>query len=85
MIPSSGRPEYSRIAFWRTRHCHFTNAIRIGDAESGWVDEFILYPWGDPRSTRGDGAEFVAVDAEGNIYGAEPMPRQLRKYVRVRK
>jgi len=58
--------------------------IRIGDALTGWVDEFILYPWGDPRETAGNGAEFVAVDRDGNLYGGEPSPRKLQKYVRVR-
>jgi sugar lactone lactonase YvrE len=58
--------------------------IRIGDAEIGWVTDFILYPWGDPRETAGNGAEFVAVDRQGNIYGGEPRPRKLQKYVRVR-
>lgn len=58
--------------------------IRIGDARTGWVDEFILYAWGDPRVTAGDGAEFVAVDRDGNVYGGEPRPRRLQKYVRVR-
>jgi DNA-binding beta-propeller fold protein YncE len=58
--------------------------IRIGDAETGWVSAFILYPWGDPRSTMGNGAEFVAVDRDGNLYAGEPRPRRLQKYVRVR-
>ena len=58
--------------------------IRIGDAQTGWVDEFILYGWGDPRVRTGNGAEFVAVDSAGNIFGAEPAPRKLQKYVRVR-
>lgn len=58
--------------------------IRIGDAATGWVEEFILYQWGDPRDTAGNGAEFVAVDAAGNVYGGEPRPRRLQKYVRVR-
>ena len=58
--------------------------IRIGEAKSGWVHEFIQFPWGDPRTTAGNGAEFVAVDAEGNIYGGEPAPKRLQKYVRVR-
>ena len=58
--------------------------IRIGDAATGWVDEFILYQWGDPRSTSGNGAEFVAVDRDGNLYGGEPRPRKLQKYVRVK-
>ena len=58
--------------------------IRIGDATTGWVEEFILYQWGDPRNTAGNGAEFVAVDSAGNLYGGEPRPRKLQKYVRVR-
>lgn len=58
--------------------------IRIGEVATGWVTEFILYPWGDPRETRGNGAEFVAVDSDGNIYGGEPRPRRIQKYVRVR-
>jgi DNA-binding beta-propeller fold protein YncE len=58
--------------------------IRIGDARLGSVSEFILYPWGDPRETQGNGAEFVAVDRDGNIYAGEPRPRNLQKYVRVR-
>jgi hypothetical protein len=58
--------------------------LRIGDAATGWVTEFILYPWGDPRETAGNGAEFAAVDRAGNIYAGEPRPRKLTKYVRVR-
>ena len=58
--------------------------IRIGDVASGLVTEFILYPWGDPRQGAGNGAEFVAVDRDGNIYGGEPRPRRVQKYVRVR-
>ena len=58
--------------------------IRIGDARTGWVHTFIQFPWGDPRDTAGNGAEFVAVDRDGNIYGGEPRHKQLRKYVRVR-
>lgn len=58
--------------------------IRIGDAHLGWVKNFIKLPTGDPRVTKGDGAEFIAVDSKGNIYGGEPSPRKLTKYVRVR-
>jgi len=58
--------------------------IRIGDAKTGWVHWFIQFPWGDPRTTAGNGAEFVAVDRDGNIYGGEPAPKRLQKYVRVR-
>jgi sugar lactone lactonase YvrE len=59
-------------------------AVRIDDAKSGWINAFILFPWGDPRTTAGNGAEFVAVDRDGNIYGGEPAPKRLQKYVRVR-
>ena len=63
----------------------FEMGIRVGEFETGWVTAFILYPWGDPRDPRGGtGAEFVAVDLEGNIYGGEPRPRNIQKYVRVR-
>ena len=48
--------------------------IRIGEVETGWVTEFIRFPWADPRIIPGNGAEFVAVDREGNIYGGEPVP-----------
>ena len=58
--------------------------IRIGDARTGWITEFILYSWGDPREVAGNGAEFVAVDRDGNIYGGEPRPRRLQRYIRVR-
>jgi hypothetical protein len=58
--------------------------IRIGDAATGAVREFILYPWGDPRVRAGNGAEFAVVDRDGNLYGGEPRPRRLQKYVRVR-
>lgn len=58
--------------------------IRVGDALSGWVRYFVLLPAGDPRVQKGNGAEFVAVDREGNLYGGEPSTRKLQKYVRVR-
>src|SRR5690606_22617589 len=58
--------------------------IRVGDALTGWVDSFAQFPWADPTVTAGAGAEFVAVDAEGNMYAGEPFLRTIRKYVRVR-
>ena len=58
--------------------------IRIGDAHTGWVHYFIMLPTGDPRSTAGNGAEFVTADKYGNLYGGEPRPRKLQKYIRVR-
>jgi DNA-binding beta-propeller fold protein YncE len=58
--------------------------IRIGDANLGWVDYFIRLPTFDPQNTKTNGAEFIAVDKYGNIFGGEPGPRKLQKYVRVR-
>jgi DNA-binding beta-propeller fold protein YncE len=57
--------------------------VRIGDAKTGWVRWFIQFPWGDTRLVPGNGAEFVAVDRDGNIYGGEPVMKRLQKYVRV--
>ncbi|MDD9996417.1 MAG: hypothetical protein OXQ89_01595, partial [Rhodospirillaceae bacterium] len=54
--------------------------IRIGNAATGHVRFFIPDPAEVPRGTTA--AEGVAVDAEGNVYGAEVGPRQLVKYVR---
>ena len=53
--------------------------IRIGNAATGHVRFFIPDPDPVPRGTTA--AEGVAVDAEGNVYGAEVGPRQLVKYV----
>jgi streptogramin lyase len=54
--------------------------IRIGSAKDGTVTGFIPDPNEAPPST--SAAEGVAVDAAGNIYGAEVGPRALKKYVR---
>ena len=56
--------------------------IYIGDAATGEVTEFILDPEPDPDNSGTSGAEGVAVDAEGAIYGAEVGPRTVRKYVK---
>ena len=62
----------------------FEQGIRIGDARTGWVTAFILDYGGDPRTLTGSGPEFVTVDRAGNVFGGEPRPRVLRKYVKVR-
>ena len=58
--------------------------IRIGDARTGWVKYFILDQGGNPNTQTGSGPEFVTVDRQGNVFGGEPRPRVLRKYVKVR-
>lgn len=51
--------------------------IRIGSARDGKVKFFIPDP--DPKGAT-SAAEGVAVDREGNIYGAEAGPMDIKKY-----
>jgi sugar lactone lactonase YvrE len=59
-------------------HGAWKRGIRIGSARDGSVAAFIPDPAENPPST--SAAEGVAVDAKGNIYGAEVGPRALKKY-----
>jgi sugar lactone lactonase YvrE len=53
--------------------------IRIGSVKDGKVTAFIP----DPNPQGGSStAEGVAVDREGNVYGAEVGPRDLKKYAK---
>ena len=61
-------------------HGDWMRGIRIGSARDGTVTAFIPDPAANPPST--SAAEGVAVDARGNIYGAEVGPRALKRYVR---
>ncbi len=65
-----------------SRNPGWRRGIYIGSAVDGWVTEFIPDPEPDPDGRITSGAEGVAVDAAGNLYGAEVGPRTLRKYVR---
>jgi sugar lactone lactonase YvrE len=64
------------------RNTGWKRGIRIGSAKDGFVTEFIPDPEPDQDNSGTSGAEGVAVDADGNIYGAEVGPRQVNKYVR---
>ena len=64
---SPTRPEWKR-------------GIRIGSAKDGTVWSFIPDPVETTRNT--SAAEGVAVDAKGNVYGAEVGPRALKKYIK---
>jgi sugar lactone lactonase YvrE len=62
-------------------HGAWKRGIRIGSARDGKVIAFIP----DPQAALTQGtlaAEGVAVDAQGNVYGAEVGPRKLQKYVK---
>jgi sugar lactone lactonase YvrE len=60
--------------------------IRIGSAKDGKLRSFIPDPeHTDPKNSAPGGtsaAEGVAVDAAGNVYGAEVGPRAVKKYAR---
>jgi streptogramin lyase len=54
--------------------------MRIGSAKDGKVLYFIPDPELNPTST--SAAEGVAVDAAGNVYGAEVGPKAVKKYLK---
>jgi DNA-binding beta-propeller fold protein YncE len=67
------------------RNPGWRRGIYIGSAKDGWVTAFIPdtaenVDSGPDSGT--SGAEGVAVDALGNVYGAEVGPETVRKYVR---
>lgn len=64
------------------RNGGWKRGIRIGSAKDGFVTAFIPDPEPDQDNSGTSGAEGVAVDVWGNIYGAEVGPRAVRKYVR---
>ena len=67
------------------RNAGWKRGIRIGSAKDGKVTAFIPDPNPDTESGPGAGtsaAEGVAVDAKGNVFGAEVGPRALKKYVK---
>lgn len=61
-------------------HGAWKRGIRIGSAKDGSVSAFIPDP--NEAATTTSAAEGVAVDAQGNVYGAEVGPRALKKYVK---
>lgn len=63
------------------RNGGWKRGIRIGSAIDGFVTAFIPDPEPDQDNSGTSAAEGVAVDADGNIYGAEVGPRAVKKYV----
>jgi sugar lactone lactonase YvrE len=64
------------------RNGGWKRGIRIGSAIDGFVTAFIPDPEPDQDNSGTSAAEGVAVDGEGNIYGAEVGPRAVKKYIK---
>jgi DNA-binding beta-propeller fold protein YncE len=64
------------------RNPGWKRGIYVGSARDGRVTAFIPDPEPNPDQSGTSGAEGVAADAMGNVYGAEVGPRTLRKYAR---
>jgi sugar lactone lactonase YvrE len=58
----------------------FKRGIRIGSAKDGTVTAYIPDPSDGTAIT--SAAEGVAADAQGNVYGAEVGPKDVKRYVR---
>ena len=56
--------------------------VYIGNALTLELTAFVPDPEPDPDNSGTSGAEGVAIDANGDMYGAEVGPRTVRKYVR---
>jgi streptogramin lyase len=63
-------------------HPGWKRGIRIGSAKDGAVTAFIPDAEPDPDHKPTSGAEGVAADDSGAIYGAEVGPKDVKKYVK---
>ena len=64
------------------RHPGGKRGIYVGSAKDGTVTAFIPDPEPNPDKSSTSGAEGVAADASGTIYGAEVGPKRLMKYIK---
>lgn len=62
------------------RNPGWKRGIYIGSAATGEVTAFIPDPEPDPDNSGTSGAEGVAVDGQGNVYGAEVGPQTVKRY-----
>ena len=63
-------------------HWGWKRGIRVGSLKDGKVTAFIPDPANVTQGT--SAAEGIAVDSKGVIYGAEVVPNDLKKYVRLK-
>ncbi len=56
--------------------------IRIASLKDGKVRVFIPDTFADPENANTSGSEGVAVDAKGNVYGAEVAQKGIKRYVK---
>jgi hypothetical protein len=64
------------------RHPGWKRGIRVGSIRDGKVIAFIPDPVENADTSATSGAEGVAADAQGNIFGAEVGPKMVKKYVK---
>jgi sugar lactone lactonase YvrE len=62
------------------RNPGFKRGVRVMDIETATILFFIPDPEPNQDSSGTSAAEGIAVDNEGNVYGAEVGPRALRKH-----
>jgi DNA-binding beta-propeller fold protein YncE len=67
-----------------SRNAGWERGIRIGDARTGYVQYFIPDTQPSPDTSGTSGPEGVAVDRDGNVYGAEVGQRRMVKHIRFR-
>ena len=79
-VADSESGSVSRDANRQMTRTEWKRGIRIGSARDGSITAFIPDP--NTSATNTSAAEGVAVDARGNIYGAEVGPRALKRYVK---
>jgi DNA-binding beta-propeller fold protein YncE len=64
------------------RHPGWPRGIYVGSAKDGKVTAFIPDPEPVPDKSATSGAEGVAADFKGNIYGAEVGPKRMMRYTK---
>jgi len=61
----------------------YRRGIYVGSARDGKVTALIPFAEPDPEKNNNAGIEGVAIDAKGNVYGAEVSTEHLKKYVKA--